>query len=273
VSDSDSDSDLSNAPEEVTDSNPISAVESTVVLPQQQVAEGDSEGWDSVTTKGAEKAKKKEEAKKAKDAKKAQKKAERAARAAPTAVNSRAAGLGEPSVVKRSVDGNNNVTSVTINRATAPEPPKVNSRIAGLLDEENAIKEKRIRDVEERAREMEISGPAPMVQNSRFAAAAAADEASRMPPRDMTPLTVQNSRFAAAADADREYQDRKREEFEARGPAPVVQNSRFAMAADADREYQERRREEVRVRRAKRIAKGYLLLTLFLVTSLLAITV
>merc|ERR1719353_1477737 len=65
------------------------------------------------------------------------------------------------------------------------------------------------------------------------------------------PPTIQNSRFAQAADADREYQERRREEFEARGPAPTVQNSRFAAAADADREFQRQRFEEREERRGE----------------------
>ncbi|GMI09652.1 hypothetical protein TrRE_jg1949, partial [Triparma retinervis] len=99
-----------------------------------------------------------------------------AAAAAP--VNSRAAGLG----VDVKTDGNNNVTSVRLSAggpAQQGQPPKVNSRIAGLMDEEREHKERRMKDLEARSREMEITGPAPVVQNSRFAAAAALDEANR----------------------------------------------------------------------------------------------
>ena len=80
------------------------------------------------------------------------------------------------------------------------------------------------------------AAPAPVIQNSRFAAAAAADAeytaANRLPPRDaQPPPAAANSRFARAVEEDREFQAQRREE---RAP-PAVQNSRFAAAADADR--------------------------------------
>jgi hypothetical protein len=111
----------------------------------------------------------------------------------------------------------------------APREPvelKINSRVMQAMDED-------------RVNRLPAAGlpaaPPPVVQNSRFAAAADADReftaANRLPPRDAQPLAAANSRFARAAEEDREFQAQRRED---RAP-PVVQNSRFAAAADADR--------------------------------------
>ena len=93
----------------------------------------------------------------------------------------------------------------------------MNKRFEELADEERGKQ----RDRESRR------GPPPTV-NSRFAAAAEADQELR---------TAINSRFAAAAEADKDYTNNRSDPYDnrPRGPPPVA-NSRFAAAAEADRD-------------------------------------
>lgn len=121
-----------------------------------------------------------------------------------------------------------------------------NRRVADLADEEKD----KLREREERraAYRAENQGPPPEV-NSRFAAAAAefqAEQADRLPPRDLAPPPVQKGRFAAAAaefEAEKEREIEERAERYGRvsprmdeGPL-VPTNSRFAAAVAADGDY------------------------------------
>jgi len=136
----------------------------------------------------------------------------------------------------------------------------------------------------------EDRGPPP-VQNSRFAKAIEEDQ-DYVPPShrhsmghrergegtdrrggDRGPPPVQNSRFAKAIEEDQDYvppsqrhrergegrfgagEDRDRlQDFEPRGPPPVVQNSRFAAAAA---EMEKEREAEMREREERRMMRGH----------------
>ncbi|GMH83938.1 hypothetical protein TL16_g09762 [Triparma laevis f. inornata] len=192
--------------------------------------------------------------------KKAKKEAALAAKHGPKpTMNSRAAGLGVPKVkpvggpaggvTVTAGEGGAVILTPNVAPAAPPPAPKINSRIANLMEEDKAKDAARMAEREMLAPPRDFgdntNGPPPVI-NSRFAAAAAADEADRLPPRDMAPPPVHvNSRFSQAAAADQEFQQRRREEREGTGPPPTVHaNSRFSQAIDQDREHMERRREE-----------------------------
>ncbi len=116
-------------------------------------------------------------------------------------------------------------------------PPTTNSRFAAAAEADEDMRRERDSEYESRPR-----GPPP-VANSRFAAAAEADRdrSYQRNDADRGPPPVANSRFAAAAEADRDRsynRDENRGRMDDRdlGPPPVA-NSRFAAAAEADRDY------------------------------------
>ncbi|GMI06066.1 hypothetical protein TrVE_jg5705 [Triparma verrucosa] len=260
--DSSSESEVEVEVESDTEEPPAApAVEPTVLGTPEVLDDGDEDGF--VTVKKVDKrAKKAEEERqlkimkeKKRQEKRAKKEAAMAARKPP--LNSRAAGLGVPKpkpvggggVTVTAGEGGAVILTPNAAPAAPPPAPKINSRIAGIMEEDKAKDAARLVERDMMAPPRDFGDPAngpPVPVNSRFAAAAREDEANRLPPRDMAPPPVHtNSRFSQAAAADQEFQERRRAEREGTGPPPTIHaNSRFASAIDQDREHMERRREE-----------------------------